>query len=72
MIELSHDGPPDLEFRGDAQESVTVALMHSATNFRGYEIVIKQLVDPENNEWIDLVTNNFWHTSGIALRQVGG
>ena len=70
VIELSHDGPPNLDFSGDAQGNVTVALMHSASNFRGYEVVIKQLVDPENNEWIDLVTNNFLHTSGIALEQV--
>ena len=67
VIELSHDGPPDLEFNGDAQGSVTVALMHSASNLKGYEVVIKQLVDPKNNEWIDLVTNTFWHTTGIAL-----
>ena len=72
VIELSHDGPPDLEFSRDAQGSVTVALMHSASNFRGYEVVIKQLVDPENNEWRDLVTNTFLHTSGIALEQVLG
>ena len=66
VVELSHDGPPELEFNGDAQGSVTVALMHSASNFRGYEVVIKQLVDSENNEWIDLVTDTFLHTSGIA------
>jgi len=65
VIELSHDGPPDLEFGEDAQESVSVALMHSAYNLKGYEVVIKQLVDPENNEWIDLETDNVWHTSGI-------
>ena len=65
VIELSHDGPPDLEFSGDAQGKVTVALMHSACNLKGYEVVIKQLVDPENNEWIDLETHIFWHTSGI-------
>ena len=70
VVELSHDGPPELEFSGDAQGSVTVALKHSASNFRGYEVVIKQLVDPENNEWIDLVTNTFLHTSGIALDEV--
>ena len=67
VIELSHGGPPDLEFSGDRQGSVTVALMHSASNFRGYEVVIKHLVDPENNEWVDLVTSNFWNTSGIAI-----
>ena len=67
VIELSHDGSSDLEFSEDPHRSVTVALMHSASNFRGYEVVIKQLIHPENNEWTDLVTNNFWHTSGIAL-----
>jgi len=72
VIELSHDGPPDLEFSRDPQGGVTVALLHSASNFMGYEVVIKQLADPENNEWIDLVTNTFWHTSGIALEQVIG
>ena len=72
VIQLSHDGLPDLEFSGDPQGSVTVALMHSASNFKGYEVVIKQLVDPENNEWIDLATSTFWHTSGIALNQMLG
>ena len=65
VIELSHDGPPDVELSGDAQGRVTVALMHSACNLKGYEVVIKQLVDPENNAWIDLETDNVWHTSGI-------
>ena len=64
VVELSHDGPLDLEFSKDAQGSATVALMHSASNFRGYEVVIKQLVDPKVNDWIDLETYNFWHTSG--------
>lgn len=67
MIELSHDGLPDLEFNGDAQGSITVALMHSASDLKGYEVVIKQLVDLENEEWIDLVTKNIWHGSGISL-----
>ena len=66
MIELSHDDPPDLEFSKDAQGSVSVALMHSAYNLKGYEVVIKQLVDPESNEWIDLETDNVWRTSGIG------
>jgi len=65
VIELSRDGPPDLEFSGGTQGSVTVALMHSACGLKGYEVVIRQLVDPENNEWIDLETDNFWHSSGI-------
>ena len=65
VIELSRDGPPDLEFTEDASGKITVALLHSASSYKGYEIVIKQLVDPENNEWEDLETKNVWDTSGI-------
>jgi len=43
-----------------------VALMHSASNLKGFEVVMKQLVDPENNEWIDLETVNVWHTSELT------
>ena len=65
VIELSDDGPPDLECSGDAKGNITVALLHSASNLKGYEVVIKQLVDPENNEWKELETKNTWHASGI-------
>ena len=65
MIELSDDGPPDLEFSDNAKGNITVALLHSASNLKGYEVVIKQLVDRENNEWKDLETNTIWHASGI-------
>ena len=64
VIELSHDNPPDLMSSGNAKESVTVALLHSASELKGYELVIKQLVDPDHNEWRDLKTNNIWHSSG--------
>ncbi|XP_066019524.1 uncharacterized protein [Pocillopora verrucosa] len=60
VIELSHDGPPDLEFSGDEEGKVTVALLHSASDLKGYEVVIKQLVDPHDNVWKDLKT---WHAS---------
>ena len=63
MIELSHDGPPDIE--SSDKGNITVALLHSASNLKGYEVVMKQLIDPENNEWKDLETKNIWHTSGI-------
>ena len=55
VIELSYDGPPDLEFRDD-EGNVTVALLHSASDLKGYEVVIKQLVDPYDNKWKDLET----------------
>ena len=63
VIELSHDGPPDLELSGDDEGNVTVALLHSASDLKGYEVVIKQLVDPFDNEWKDLET---WHASGAG------
>ena len=67
VIELSHDGPPDLEFSGNVKGIITVALLHSASNLKGYEVVIKQLVDPENNEWYDLETTNILHPSGTRV-----
>ena len=67
VIELSHDGPPDLEFMENASGSINVALLHSASNSKGYEVVIKQLVDPEYNEWEDLETKNIWHSSGTEM-----
>ena len=71
VIELSHDDPPDLEFSGDPRKGdITVAFLHSASNLKGYEVVIKQLVDPENNIWKDLKTKNIWHTSGIEKLHV--
>ena len=63
VMELSHEGPLDLEFRGDNGGKVTVALLHSASDLKGYEVVIKQLVDPHNNEWKDLET---WHAAGAG------
>ena len=63
VMELSHDGPPDLEFSGKDEGYVTVALLHNASDLKGYEVVIKQLVDPYDNEWKDLET---WHASGIG------
>ena len=68
VIELSHDGPPDLEYRESVEGlSFTVALLHSAPNLEGYEVVIKQLTDRENNEWKELRTENTWHGSGTVM-----
>ena len=33
----------------------------------GYEVVIKQLTDQENNEWKELKTENTWHESGTVM-----
>ena len=68
VIELSQDGPPDLEYRESVEVlSFTVALLHSAPNLEGYEVVIKQLTDQENNEWKELKTENTWHGSGTVM-----
>ena len=68
IIELSHGGPPDLEYRESVEGlSFTVALLHSAPNLEGYEVVIKQLTDQENNEWKELKTENTWHGSSTVM-----
>ena len=68
VIELSHDGPLDLEYRESVEGlSFTVALLHSAPYLEGYEVVIKQLTDQENNEWKELKTENTWHGSGTVM-----
>ena len=68
VIELSHDGPPDLEYKESVEGTrFTVALLHSAPNLEGYEVVIKQLIDQENNEWKELKTENTWHGSGTVM-----
>ena len=68
MVELTRDSPPDLESNEDVEGIVTVALSHSALELKGYELVIKlvikQLVDPDNNEWNDFKTKSVWHSSG--------
>ena len=68
VIELSHDDPPDLDHRESVEGlSFTVALLHSAPDLEGYEVVIKQLIDQENNEWKELKTENTWHGSGNVM-----
>ena len=65
LIELSHEGPPTLESMEAATGSITMGLLHSASDFKGYEVVIKKLVDQENNEWEDLETRIMWNSAGI-------
>ena len=68
VIEISHDGPPDLDYKKSFEGiSFTVSLLHSAPYLEGYEVVIKQLTDQENNEWKELKTENTWHGSGNVM-----
>lgn len=64
VIVLACDDPLGSEFNGHFDEKVSVALSHSAANLQGYEVVMKELVDTDNNVWKDLKTTNIWKTSG--------
>ena len=50
VIELSSMDSQDVKFN----TKVKLSLSHSATNLRGYELVIKKLTDKETNKWEDL------------------
>ena len=68
VIELScQDGPHGVGFHEGVHEKVTVRLSHSASDLKGYEVVIKELVDLDNNEWKDLDTRHVWKPSGRSF-----
>ena len=50
VIQLSSVSGQDPKFI----KKVKLSLSHSAPNLLGYELVIKRLIDKENNEWEDL------------------
>ena len=50
VIELSPMDSQDVKFN----TKVKLSLSYSATNLRGYELVIKKLTDKETNKWEDL------------------
>ena len=64
VIVLECDDSLGSDFTGNFDEEVSVALSHSAANLKGYEVVMRELVDPDNNEWKDLKTTNVWKASG--------
>ena len=65
VIELScEDGPHGVGFHKNVHEKVTIRLSHSASDLKGYELVIKELVDLDNNEWKDVDTRHVWKPSG--------
>ena len=67
VIVLACDDALRSDFTGNFDEEVSVALSHSATNLKGYEVVMRELVDSDNNEWKDLKTTNIWKASGKCL-----
>ena len=47
-------------------KEVTLAISHSASDLKGYEVVVKKLIDKETNEWVDVdETVDFRSLSGI-------
>ena len=65
VIELSCEhGPLGAKFLKNVDEKVTVRLSHSASDLKGYELVVKELVDPDNNVWKELDTRQVWKPSG--------
>ena len=67
VIELDCDEPFGIKFSG-----ITVSLVHSATNLKGYELVVKELINRQNTsskkkDWNDLKTKAIWYPSGMLL-----
>ena len=67
VIELSAGLYDRLAFN----KEVTLAISHSASDLKGYEVVVKKLIDKETNEWVDVdetvdfrsLSGNFFLTS---------
>ena len=61
VVELSTDSCEGLKFN----KAVSLVISHCAANLEGYEVVLKTLIDKENNEWEDVRgTTNLWSLSG--------
>ena len=71
LIVLDSDDSLGSDFTGNFDEEVSVALSHSAANLKGYEVVMRELVDSDNNEWKDLKTTNIWKASGTSCKCLG-
>ncbi|XP_068705849.1 uncharacterized protein [Montipora capricornis] len=60
VIELSVvDSPGILHFN----EAVTIVIPHRASSLKGYEVVIKTLINSETNDWDDIVETEDLRTS---------
>ena len=50
VVELSTEISEGFVFN----KEVTLAISHSAPDLKGYEVVVKQLIDRNSNEWVDV------------------
>ena len=67
VMELACGSLFDAEKSNDFSGKVKLALSHSASDLKGYELVIKELIDDESNDWKDLETRCAWIPSGKSI-----
>ena len=64
VMELACGNLLGTEERYEFNVKVKLALSHSASDIKGYELVIKELIHKETNNWRDLETRWAWTPSG--------
>ena len=64
VMELACGSIPSTEKRYEFNVKVKLALSHSASDTKGYELVIKELISEKTNDWRDLETRWAWTPSG--------
>ena len=64
VIELSTDST-----EGQFNKAVKLVISHCAANLKGYEVAVKQLIEKENNTWVDIAgtTVNLLSLTGRTL-----
>ena len=67
VMELACGNLPGTEERYEFNVKVKLALSHSASDIKGYELVIKELINEKTNDWRDLETRWAWTPSGRAI-----
>ena len=66
VMELACGNLLGTEERYEFNVKVKVALSHSASDIKGYELVIKELTNEKTNDWRDLKTRWAWTPSGSS------
>ena len=64
VMELACGSLPDTKEHYEFNVKVKLALSHSASDIKGYELVIKELTNEKTNDWRDLETRWAWTPSG--------
>ena len=64
VMELACGNLPGTEERYEFNVKGKLALSHSASDIKGYELVIKELTNEKTNDWRDLKTRWAWTPSG--------